>query len=151
MQMVTGPLLTIVVGGLTAVLVLAGGVIFFAFGKSRGMLAGIGFVVLAFGVVAGTVLAVLIPLISARTGASPAATVATNSVIQILTDLAGWGLVITAMLRLRSERAADGPATPPYAPPGAPPSAPPYTGPDGGPGWGHPASGTEGPPPPPGV
>lgn len=167
MTMFTGPLPTLLLGGVTAVLVLTGGVIFFVAGRSRGVLAGIGFVVLALTVLAGTVLSALTPMLSARTGNAGSVFIGANSVLQTVLDLIGWGLLIAAMLRLRAEPAAppsEGPPPPGYGPPpyGPPPYGGPYGGhppgqppgprpPEGGPGWGQPASGSEGPPPPPGV
>ena len=183
MAALTGQLLALGLAAVTTVLVLVGGVIFFTAGRARGMLAGVGFVVLAIGLIVSTALTWTAQMISSSMGLSSSATSVAVTIVGVVINLVGWGLVIAAMLRLRAERtgpdaasAYPGPAPyghgrpppgqPPYgqAPPdqpqygqpqygqtphGAPyggaPSAPP------GPGWGHPASGPEGPPPPPGV
>lgn len=167
MGALTSQLVGLGLAAVTAVLVLAGGVIFFTVGRARGVLAGIGFVVLGIGVLASFLLSFASQMIISRTGFSPTTMSAAVTLVSVVINAVGWGLVIAAMLRLRAERTGAAPAypgagpygygppeygQPPYGrPPYGPPSGAPYGGTPPappGPGWGHPASGPEGPPPP---
>jgi hypothetical protein len=137
-------------GVLSAVLVLAGGVVFFVVGRARGALAGVGFVVLAVGTVLGSLLSTFAPTIIRDGHLSIRAYSTMFSTVQLLFHLVGWGLVIAAVIVLA--RSGPAPATlgATVGPPPGPPygQVPPGYGPPWGSGHGEPSSGPQGPPPP---
>lgn len=137
--MSTSPLatLSLLVSVLAVLAIIAGGVVLFAVGKGRGALSGAGFVVLGIGTGVTTVFSFLLPALSAQFHLGSSAASGIFNAVALIFSLIGWGLVVGALLKFRNEK--------PQA------QAPPPYGPGYGPGWGGPASGTQGPPPPPGV
>ena len=124
---------SLLVSVLAGLAILAGGIVLFAVGKGRGALSGAGFLVLGVATVVSTVLSLLGPWLSSTLHIKASTVPDLYGGVTLIFSLVGWGLVITALLKFRSE--------PPESR-----TPPPY-----GPGWGGPASGTQGPPPPPGV
>lgn len=119
-------------GVASVIAIVVGGVMFFVLGKGRGTLAGIAFIVLAAGVLFGSIWPVFLPQIVAAFDLRIATASGMFTVLQLVVDVIGWGLVILAVLRLRNA----GPPAPAAAPP------PPPHGPYGG------QAGPWGPPPP---
>lgn len=138
-------------GALTALAVIAGGVILFAVGKGRGALSGTGYLVLGIGTIANAALSLLLPQISLRLHLATTVTGGLYSAVSLLFSVIGWGLVIAALFRFRGEDAATPGGYPPQ-PPSAYPPPPPGPGPYGQPGYppgqGHsvPGPGPERPP-----
>lgn len=124
------PLLLVSLSVLSALAILAGGIVLFTVGKARGALPGAGFVVLAAGTVLSSSAGLMMPVVAEGLGWSAVVVSATSTWVTALIAIAGWGLIIAALFRFRAER----PETPGQAPP------PPY-----GPGYGPPP-GPYGPP-----
>lgn len=126
MSALTTPIVALVLGVLSAVLILVGGIVFFVVGRGRGALPGAGFVVLAVGTVLGSLLAMFAPVIIDDWDMPSPVFSAVYSIVQLLFDLVGWGLIIVAVIVLaRSDPApaTAGPAAPgPAGPPPPPPS-----------------------------
>lgn len=138
------PVLAFGLGILSAVLVLTGGIVFFVVGRGRGALAGAGFVVLAVGTVTGSLLSTFAPMIISDGGLPVQGFSAMFSIVQLLFDLVGWGLVIMAVIGLaRSDPASATAGRQPGPPYGQPPG--PYPAP-----WGSGHGGPPPGPPPPG-
>lgn len=128
-------------GILSAILILAGGIVFFVAG--RGALPGAGFVVLAVGAVLGSLLSTFAPMIIRDGHLSIQAFSTMFSTVQLLFDLVGWGLVIAAVIAsARSDPARATRPGPPYGQ--TPPGYGPYPTP---PGYGGSPPGPQGPPP----
>jgi hypothetical protein len=157
--MLLTPVITLGLGVLSAALVLTGGIVLFVVGRGRGALPGAGFAVLAVGTVLGSLLAAFAPEIVHNSAMSFQAFSAMYSIVQLLFDLVGWGLIIVAVIMLaRSDPAAAavGPAPgpqpgPPHGPPygQAPPGYGSYPVPPGS-GHGRPPAGPGAAPSPPG-
>jgi hypothetical protein len=153
--------ITLGLGILSAVLVLTGGIVFFVVGRGRGALAGAGFVILALGTVTGSLLSTFAPVIVREWNMSSQGFSAMFSIVLLLFDLIGWGLVVFAVIALARSAPAPGTAGPgpqPGPPYGQPPGYGPYPpqwgsghgGPPPGPRNPPPAPGPQSPPPPPG-
>lgn len=112
------------------VAVIAGGIVLFATGRSRGALPGFGFVVLAISTFIGTIWSFMYTWLTESQGMSVDTTVLVQNVLSAVFDIIGWALVLFALVRLR------GPHPEPTSA-GPQPGAPAYGAPRGGPGPGY--------------
>lgn len=122
-----GPLV-LAFGMLSALAIIAGGIILFAVGKGRGALPGAGFVVLGAGTGISGLISVLLPQISLDLHLASTAVSGLYSGIWLIFSLIGWGLVVAALFRFRAEKV-DTPGGYPPPPPGGHPGYLPPAGP----------------------
>lgn len=104
--MIAAPLglLTLAFGMLSALAIIAGGIVLFAVGRGRGALPGAGFVVLGVGTGISGLISVLLPRILLASHLSGTALAGGYASISFVSGLIGWGLVIAALFRLRAEK-----------------------------------------------
>lgn len=114
----------LILGGLTALAVIAGGVVLFATGRARGALPGVGFVLLGIGVGATALVSLLIPSLQDSLDLTASTVSSLSSGIYLLFALIGWGLVIIALFRFRAEQSTTSTGYPPQQPGGYPPPGP---------------------------
>jgi hypothetical protein len=103
-------------GVVSGLAVIVGGIVFFAVGRRRGALAGAGFVTLAIGTIASSAWSVIVqePLTFRDARGGP---LLPGTLVELLLGMAGWALVILAIVLLRPKR----PPAPPFPPPPARP------------------------------
>ncbi|HEY3688289.1 MAG TPA: hypothetical protein VGL93_34945 [Streptosporangiaceae bacterium] len=105
-----------VLGVVSGLAVIVGGIVFFVVGRRRGALAGAGFVTLAVGTVATSAWSVVVgePLTFRDARGGP---LLPGTLVELLLGVAGWAMVVVAVVLLRPKR----PPVPPFPPPPAGP------------------------------